>query len=94
MKMINITVLEQKQREILGISGDLCIHDFCNIREIATFLHDTYESASKRIGWNTQERCQVAFEDLPEKNKQVMLIVAKEIYEKYISKKELKRKNA
>ena len=45
--------------------------------ELAINLHDKYESLSQAHGWKTQKSCQTFFEELPEKNKQVMLGMAR-----------------
>jgi len=47
--------------------------------ELAEWLHDTYEKLAKQIGWKTQEGTSVKFDDLPEKNKSVMLRLAQAI---------------
>jgi len=47
-----------------------------NAKELAKFMHDQYERIAKEEGWTTQESCKVAFDDLPEKNRKVMLRVA------------------
>jgi len=47
--------------------------------ELAKFMHQTYEHHAKRLGWSTQAQCQVAFEDLPKANKEVMLSVAQDL---------------
>ena len=44
--------------------------------ELAEWLHDTYERLAKQVGWKTQDGTSVKFEDLPEKNKSVMLRLA------------------
>ena len=44
---------------------------------IAKRWHDLYEQWAIELGWNTQRECKKEFEDLPKKNKQVMLIVAR-----------------
>jgi hypothetical protein len=44
--------------------------------ELAEKLHDEYERLSKETGWETQKICKVKFDELPEKNKQVMLGMA------------------
>jgi len=41
--------------------------------EIAIKLHNFYEEQAKKVGWKTQDSCQVEFKDLPDKNKEVML---------------------
>jgi hypothetical protein len=43
------------------------------IINLATFMHNTYEILAEINGWKTQENCKVKFEDLPSKNKEVML---------------------
>ena len=48
---------------------------------IAEMLHNKYEEEAKRVGWKTQESCQVKFKDLPEKNKEVMLAIAELVME-------------
>jgi len=50
---------------------------------LAKFMHDKYEEEAKRVGWNTQDKCKVEYENLPEKNKQVMDEIAKQIMESY-----------
>jgi hypothetical protein len=52
------------------------------IYQIATWLHDTYEEVAGQKKWNTQESCKVRFDDLPEKNKETMLEVAKRLFKK------------
>jgi len=44
--------------------------------QIAEELHNAYEEYSKKVGWNTQDKCKVKFKDLPKKNKEVMLYMA------------------
>ena len=46
------------------------------IKELAEFMHINYELISMELGWGTQEKCRVKFDDLPKENKQVMLKVA------------------
>lgn len=46
------------------------------IKELAIFMHNTYEELSKKLSWKTQESCKVEFDKLPNKNKHVMLGVA------------------
>ena len=41
--------------------------------ELARIFHDTYENFSITNKWKTQSKCQVAFDDLPQKNKQTMI---------------------
>ena len=51
-------------------------------KELAKYMHDRYEFFSKRYGWNTQDNCKVEFDELPDKNKVVMLKVATDIINK------------
>ncbi len=48
---------------------------------LAKFMHDKYEEAAKRIGWNTQNYCKVQYKNLPKENKQVMDFIAKKVIE-------------
>ena len=41
--------------------------------ELARIFHDTYENFAITNKWKTQDKCQVEFDDLPEKNKQTMI---------------------
>ena len=47
--------------------------------ELAKWLHDNYEDAAKEQNWDTQEKCKVEFESLPEANKQTMIEIAERI---------------
>ena len=49
-------------------------------KELATWLHNNYEDTSKRFNWNTQKKCKVDFDDLPEENKKVMISMARKIH--------------
>ena len=51
--------------------------------EIARILHETYETCAKAVGWKTQKKCRVAFKDLPDDNRLVMLKMA-ELIQKMI----------
>ena len=44
-----------------------------DIFSIARRFHNFYEEESKIVGWKTQDSCKVEFDDLPQKNKFVML---------------------
>ena len=50
--------------------------------ELAKFMHDRYEEHSKDVGWETQENCRVEFDELPQENQNVMILVAQDIYER------------
>ena len=59
-------------------------------KELAEFLHNTYERLAVENNWKTQKSCQVCFDDLPEKNKLVMLGLATAILSAgYIKKSEI-----
>lgn len=47
-----------------------------NKRVLAEFIHDEYKQAAVITGWTTPQNCQVPFNNLPKKKKQVMLTVA------------------
>ena len=49
--------------------------------EIAVMFHDAYEDVAKEEGWNTQNKCKVPFNDLPEANKRTMIRTAKIVKE-------------
>lgn len=46
-----------------------------NGKEIAEWLHDRYEMFSAMEGWDTQELTKVPFNDLPDANKRVMIMM-------------------
>jgi len=46
------------------------------VEELAKKLHERYEELAVEVGWSTQEKCRVPFDELPEKNKLVMLKLA------------------
>ena len=50
-----------------------------HILRIAEAFHNHYETQSKKTGWKTQKKCQVAFNDLPQENKEVMIDIAQMI---------------
>ncbi len=55
--------------------------------EIAKFLHENYEECAKITGWETQQNTRVPFEELPEKNKRTMLMVAGRLKELLLRQK-------
>ena len=59
------------------------------LEDLAKFLHNTYETLAKKVGWRTQECCQTPFETLPTKNQEVMLGLAQAILQEYIRKNEV-----
>jgi len=52
------------------------------IKELARFIHNTYEEISREVGWKTQTDCRVTFDELPTKNKIVMIRIAKTLYKR------------
>ncbi len=48
-------------------------------KELAKLFHGCYEFHSIKEGWQTQKSCRVKFDDLPEENKRVMILTAKDI---------------
>jgi len=44
-----------------------------NVHDMAEEFHSVYETEAIETGWKTQESCKVPFDELPEKNKKVML---------------------
>lgn len=51
------------------------------VRKLAVFMHEEYEKIARDEDWQTQERTQVPFEELPRENLETMLILAKRVYE-------------
>jgi hypothetical protein len=43
---------------------------------LAEYLHDAYETIAKKTKWNTQENCKVPFKELPNENKNTMILLA------------------
>ena len=50
-----------------------------NIISIAEFLHSNYEFFAHKTGWQTQEKCQVDFWELPPANIKTMLYLAEHL---------------
>ncbi len=48
--------------------------------ELAKFMHEVYEDKAKINKWETQKKCKVLFEDLPQENKDTMIAVAEQVY--------------
>ena len=46
------------------------------VHDLARMMHEVYEDAAIKTGWQTQENCRVDFDKLPEANKQTMYILA------------------
>lgn len=47
--------------------------------ELAKWLHNNYEEVAKEQNWNTQEKCKVEFDTLPDANKQTMIKIAERL---------------
>ena len=41
--------------------------------ELAKLFHDTYERLAPAFGWRTQKQCSVAWDDLPQANRALMV---------------------
>src|SRR3990167_4565015 len=50
-----------------------------SVYELANFIHLEYERFAQKTNWDTNEKCKVAFDDLPEANKKTMLLVAESV---------------
>ncbi len=55
--------------------------------KLAKWMHEQYEEISKKEKWETQKKCRVEFEDLPEENKKVMIELAERLIIKFIQSK-------
>ena len=48
-------------------------------KELAKFMHETYEAIAWEEGWKTQKKSRVHWSKLPKENKATMLRVAEEV---------------
>lgn len=64
--------------KFVGLDMDLKVYN------LAVIMHEQYEQAALETGWKTQESCQANFDNLPEKNKKVMLKVAEHVHNHYM----------
>jgi len=55
--------------------------------KLAEWMHDEYEKIAREEGWETQTSTKVAFKDLPEQNKNVMLELARRTIIKFMNDK-------
>lgn len=53
-----------------------------NTLVLAEWMHNQYEEISKQVKWETQKKCQVKFKDLPQANKDTMILLAKRLIKK------------
>jgi len=53
-----------------------------SVYELANFMHLEYERFAQKTNWDTNEKCKVAFDDLPEANKKTMLLLAESVLER------------
>lgn len=49
------------------------------LEQLAIWLHINYEEIAIQKGWQTNEDCKVPFDELPQKNKAVMIELADRI---------------
>jgi hypothetical protein len=49
------------------------------VEAIAHAFHDSYEKQADEHGWQTQESTRVAWEDLPEQNRTLMIAVVSDL---------------
>ena len=57
------------------------------IKELTPELfHNTYEEVAMRIGWNTNKKCKVRFDDLPETNQETMITTIRVIKDEIFGK--------
>jgi len=64
--MTNIEEWDKIKKHIDDVKG-------IDVYNMAKEFHVIYEQESMEEGWNTQKKCRVSFDKLPEKNKKVML---------------------
>ena len=69
-----------------------CADGKCFHREwdLAEWLHQRHEKHAHAEGWNTQKSTKVEFVKLPNANKQVMLLLARDIIQKFREIRRLK----
>ena len=60
-----------------------------NMEDLAIFMHEEYEIASRDEGWDTQKKCRVPFHELPKENQTVMLKVADAVIKRLANKIEV-----
>lgn len=54
------------------------------VEEVAKLFHDTYERLAPEFGYETQPRTAVAWENVPEPNKSLMIAVAEHVMHKIL----------
>ena len=50
-------------------------------------FHDIYEEEANKVGWETQKKCKVDFDDLPETNQETMINTIRRIKNKIFGDK-------
>ena len=75
---INSQLIDEKDNN-KRLQEELAKRNKINALELAKFMHDTYEGVAKQEGWETQEKCRVDFNDLPDRNRLTMLRVAEAV---------------
>jgi hypothetical protein len=53
-----------------------------DVERIAREFHNTYEYIAGVMGWETQQRSRVKFDDLPESNRKTMLHTVRALLER------------
>lgn len=56
--------------------------------ELAEYLHDSYRTIAKRTKWDIQEECKVPFNELPNENKNTLIVLAGKIILDFVSVEE------
>ena len=51
--------------------------------ELAMNFHETYERLAPQFGYKTREESAVQWKDVPENNRQLMIVVAEEIMKRF-----------
>ena len=82
-----MTTLKEKRDDKL-YKCPICKNEYCSLEETyykekdvkqaiknlnPKLFHDTYEEEAEKLGWETQKKCRVKFDDLPELNQETMI---------------------
>lgn len=54
--------------------------------DLARFFHETYESLAPSYGYETRKDSAVAWENVPEKNKKLMIAVARCVIQRFMER--------
>lgn len=68
-------------REAPGVAGGggLKFRFSQDVKDLAEFMHYNYLEIAEAKGWKVQENTNVSFEDLPQENRDIMLVLASKI---------------